>query len=65
MQEMRNESRRKKKTYRFVPVGMSHGAIIYRAAVFFPRLSLAVTLLSALIGSDVDLKEEKRSDRSP
>lgn len=44
------------KTYQFVPVGMSHGALIYRAA-FFPCLSLVVTLLSALIGSDVDLKE--------
>lgn len=54
---MRNESGRggARKTYRFVPAGMSHGALIYRA-VFFPHWPLVVTLISALIGSDVDLE---------
>lgn len=55
--DMRNESGRggARKTYRFVPAGMSHGALIYRT-VFFPHWPLVVTLISALIGSDVDLE---------
>lgn len=57
---MRNESRRRgdAKTYRLVPVGMSHGTLIHRTAFFFPAfVPRRDSLRPSLIGSDVDLKE--------
>lgn len=60
LQEMRNESQKKKnQTISVCSCGDESRRINILRSVFPPCFSLVVTLLSALIGSDVDLKERR------